>query len=142
MIHLELEDAKEIINQFSHLVNHLSFKVEKTAEEYKNSEFMKDLDLCWIRILSSPNYRTDPRNEASSIKGKQLTSIPFLKKELENSNNPKMQEVAQKMAQEHRTIQQTFTQLVFCHFLHTCDQKETQILTDTMGEDFYRLPFI
>lgn len=142
MIDLKNYDAEEIMNQFSYLTNNLVFKVNKTAEEYQDSVLMEDLDLCWIRTVSSPEYRTDLRNEASSRIGKQLANIPFVAKKLEQSNNPKMSEVAEKMSQEHRTIQQSFSKLIFYHFMLICNRKEQQILSDVMGEGFYRLPLI
>lgn len=142
MIDLKNCDAEEILNQFSYLTNNLVFKVNKNAEEYRNSELMEDLDFCWIRILASADYRTDLRNEASSKVGKQLAAIPFVTKRLEHSNNQKMEKVAEKMAQEHKTIQQSFSKLVFYHFLLTCNAKESQILYDKLGKDFYRLPLI
>lgn len=142
MINLELEDAEEIMNQFSYLTNNLVFKVNKTAEDYQDSALMEDLDLCWIRVLASPDYRTDLRNEASAKVGRQLANIPFVSEKLEQSNNPKMAEVAEKMSREHKTIQQSFSKLVFYHFLTTCTQKETGILSDLLGKDFYMLPLI
>ena len=142
MIDLKNYDAEEIMNQFSYLTNNLVFKVNKTAEEYQDLALMEDLDLCWIRTVSSPEYRTDLRNEASSRVGKQLANIPFVAKKLERSNNPKMAEVAEKMSQEHRTIQQSFSKLIFYHFMLICNRKERQILSDVMGEGFYRLPLI
>lgn len=142
MINLVSEDAEEIMNQFSYAINNLCFKVRKTAEEYKDAELMKDLDLCWIRICSSNNYKTDLRNEAAAQIGRQLAENPFVKENLKQSKNPKMQKVAEKMAKEHRTIQQSFSKLIFYHFLITCDRNESQILTDTLGKDFYMLPLI
>lgn len=142
MINLELENVQEILNQFLYLTNNLLFRPNKTAEELKNSFLMQDLDLCWIRICSSNNYKTDLRNEASAKVSRQLATIPFVAKKLEHSTNPKMQEVAVKMSQEHRFIQQSFSKLVFCHFMLTRDSNESQILTDIMGEDFYKLPLI
>lgn len=143
MINLVSEDAEEIMNQFSYLINNLSFKVNKTAEEYKDSQLMEDLDLCWIRICSSNNYKTDLRNEAAAQIGRQLAEIPFVKEKLKQSNNPKMQKIAEKMAKEqHRTIQQSFSKLIFYHFMLTCSRNEKQILIDIMGEDFYKLPLI
>ena len=142
MISLESKTTQEIVNQFSYLTNNLVFKVAQNAEEYRDSQLMEDLDLCWIRILANPGYRTDLRNEESAKVGKQLASISFVKKRLEHSNNPKMQKVAEKMSQEHRFIQQSFSKLIFYHFILTCTTEETQILFDTLGEDFYRLPLI
>ena len=142
MIDLKNCNAQEIMNQFSYISNNLVFKPNKTAEEYQNSALMEDLDLCWIRIVSSPEYMTDLRNEASSRVGKQLASIPFVVKKLEQSNNLKMQEVAEKMAQQHKTIQQSFSKLIFYHFMLTCNREEQQTLFDILGEEFYRLPLI
>ncbi len=142
MINLELQNVQEILEQFSSLTNNLLFRPNKTAEELKNSFLMQDLDLCWIRICSSNNYKTDLRNEASAKVSRQLATIPFVKKRLEDPHNTKMQEVAVKMSQEHRFIQQSFSKLVFYHFLLTCSKKESQILTAIMGQDFYRLPLI
>ena len=141
MINLVSEDAEEIMNQFSYAISNLCFKVDKTAEEYKDSQLMEDLDLCWIRVLANPDYRTDLRNEASAKIGRQLSKIPFVAERLKLSNDLKMKAVAEKMAQEHR-IQQTFSKLIFYHFLTTCTQKESGILLDLLGEDFYRLPLI
>lgn len=143
MINLELEEADEILNQFSYTVNNLCFKPNKTAEEFKDSQLMQDLDLCWIRICSSNNYKTDLRNEASARVGKRLAEeVPFVKEKLKHSNNPKMQKVAEKMARIHRSLQQSFSELVFYHFWLTCDPNESKILTDTLGTDFYILPLI
>ena len=142
MINLESENTQEIVNQFSYLTNNLVFKVAKNAEEYRDSQLMEDLDLCWIRILANPDYRTDLRNEASARVGRQLANIPFVVKKLEHSTNSKMEEVAEKMSQEHRFIQQSFSKLVFCHFALCCTAKENKILCDVMGEEFYRLPLI
>lgn len=142
MIDLKNSDTQEILNQLSYLTNNLVFKVNKTAEELKDSELMEDLDLCWIRILANPDYRTDLRNEASAKTGKQLAGIPFIKSKIDGVNSPKMEEVAQKMAHEHRFIQQSFSKLIFYHFALCCTAKENKILCDTLGEDFYRLPLI
>lgn len=142
MIDLKNCNSQEIMNQFSYISNNLVFKPNKTAEEYQNSALMGDLDLCWIRIISCPEYMTDLRNEASARVGKQLAGIPFVAERLEQSNNPKMVEVAEKMKHEHRTIQQSFSKLIFNHFMSTCNKEEQQILCDILGEQFYRLPLI
>lgn len=142
MINLESENTQEIVNQFSYLTNNLVFKVAKNAEEYRDSHLMEDLDLCWISVLCSSTYKTDLRNEASVKTGRQLAGIPFIKSKIDGVNNPKMEEVAQKMTQEHRTIQQSFSKLIFYHFALCCTAKENKILCDTLGEDFYRLPLI
>lgn len=142
MIDLINCETQEIFNQFSYLTNNLVFKVNKTAEEYRDSQLMEELDLCWIRVLCSPTYKTDLRNEACARTGRQLAGIPFVKSKLDGVNSPKMKEVAQKMAQEHRTIQQSFSKLIFYHFALCCTAKENKILYDTLGEDFYRLPLI
>ena len=39
-------------------------------------------------------------------------------------------------------LQQTFSGLVFCHFLQSCDKEESEKLIAVMGESFYRLPLI
>lgn len=142
MINLVSEDAEEIMNQFSFLTSNITFKVCKTAEEYRNSQLMEELDLCWIKVLSSPDYRTDPRNEAAAKIARQLSEIPFVSERLERPTNPKMEEAAKKMAREHRTIQQSFSKLVFYHFTLSCTTRENRILRDALGEDFYRLPVI
>lgn len=142
MIDLQNCEAEEIFNQFSYMTNNLVFKAVKSAEEYRDSELMEDLDLCWIRILANPDYHTDLRNEASAKAGRQLANIPFVKKRLEHPTNPKMEKVAEKMSTEHRTLQQFFSKLIFYHFLIICNPDESKTLTDIMGEDFYKLPLI
>lgn len=142
MIDLNTATAKEIANYFSSEVNNLLFKPEKIAEEQKDSKHMKDLDILWIKTLSDHSYRTDARNEAAAQAGKELAKIPFVKKKMELVCNEKMQEVIKRMIMLHMTLQQTFSGLVFYHFLQSCNKRETQTLLKTMGDSFYKLPLI
>lgn len=142
MIDLKAASSREIASYFSHEVNNFCFKPKVAAEEPRSSRLMKDLDLCWLRILSDPTYRTDLRNEKSSIVGRQLADIPFVKRKIELVDNPKMEDVAKRMAMDHRTLQQTFSGLVFYHFMLTCNKRENQTLLKVMGNSFYKLPLI
>ena len=103
---------------------------------------MKELDICWIKILSSPASRIDLRNEASAKTGRQLAGISFVKREMEHTDNQRMEDVAKRMEMDHRTLQQTFSGLVFFHFLQSCNKKEHDALIKAMGDSFYRLPLI
>lgn len=114
MLDLNTATAKEIASYFSSKVNNFLFRPDAIAEEQKDSEQMKDLDLYWIKILSSHTYRTDARNEASAVTGRKLAEIPLVKRKMELVNNEKMQEVAEKMSLDHRTLQQSFSELIFC----------------------------
>ena len=118
------------------------FKPDKIAEEQNGSRQMEDLDICWIKVISDSGYRTDLRNEASAKTGRQLAEIPFVKRKMESVSNGKMEKVAKEMAMDHRTLQQTFSGLVFYHFLQSCDKEESEELIAVMGESFYRLPLI
>ena len=100
------------------------------------------MDILWIKILSGHDYRIDARNEKSATVGKQLAEISFVKRKMELADNHKMQKVAEKMATDHRTLQQTFSGLVFYHFLQSCNKREKQTLIKVMGDSFYRLPLI
>lgn len=142
MIDLKTASSQEIASYFSREVNNFCFSPKVTAEDLKSSRLMKDLDLCWLRILSDPTYRTDLRNEKSSIVGRQLADIPFVKRKIELVDNPKMEDVAKRMAMDHRTLQQTFSGLVFYHFMITCNKRESQTLLKVMGDSFYKLPLI
>ena len=142
MIDLKTASSKEIASYFSREVNNFCFNPIAVAEEVKTSHLMKDLDLCWIRILSAPAYRTDLRNEKSAQTGRWLAEIPFIAKKIALTGSPKMEEVAKIMAMEHRTLQQTFSGLVFYHFMVTCNKRETQTLLKVMGDSFYKLPLI
>lgn len=142
MIDLINANSQEIASYFSREVNNFCFSPKVTAEELKSSRLMKDLDLCWIRILSAPAYRTDLRNEKSALTGRRLSDIPFVQRKVDLVENPKMEEVAKIMAMDHRTLQQTFSGLVFYHFMITCNKRETQTLLKVMGDSFYRLPMI
>ena len=143
MIDLEAKGIQEIASYFSHEVNNLIFKPDKIAEEQKDSEQMKDLDFCWIKVLSSDTYRTDLRNEASARIGRQLLAdIPFVKRKMELVDNQKMDAVAKEMAKSHRTLQQTFSKLIFYHFLQSCNEREAQTIIEVMGDSFYKLPLI
>ena len=66
MIDLKTASSQEIASYFSREVNNFCFSPKVTAEDLKSSRLMKDLDLCWLRILSDPTYRTDLRNEKST----------------------------------------------------------------------------
>ena len=103
---------------------------------------MTELDIYWIKILSGSGYRTDLRNEASAKAGRQLAEIPFVRKKMELVENQKMEDVADKMAMAHRTLQQTFSELIFYHFLQSCNKREAQTLIKVMGDSFYTLPLI
>lgn len=142
MINLRTETSQEIASYFSREVNNMFFKPDMIAEEQRKSIQMKDLDLYWIKTLSSYTYETDLRNDKSSIIGRQLSEIPFIAKKIEQLDNPKMEDVAKRMAMDHRTLQQTFSGLVFYHFMLTCNKRETQTLLKVMGNSFYKLPLI
>lgn len=142
MMDLKIANSQEIASYFSREVNNMCFKPYTIADEQRNSRQMKDLDLCWIKTLSNHTYRTDLRNEKSSIIGRQLAEIPFIARKVEQLDNPKMEDVAKRMEMDHRTLQQTFSGLVFYHFMLTCNKIETQILLKAMGDSFYKLSLI
>ena len=142
MIDLKRTTAEEIARYFSHEANNIFFKPEGIAEEQKKSRDMKDLDICWIKVISDSGYRFDLRNEATARTGKKLAEIPFVRRKMESVSNGKMEEVAKEMATDHRTIQQTFSKLVFFHFLESCSKREHDTLVKVMGDSFYRLPLI
>ena len=142
MMDLKTASPQEIAKYFSYEVNNMFFKPDKIAEEQNGSRQMEDLDICWIKVISDSGYRTDLRNEASAKTGRQLAEIPFVKRKMESVSNGKMEKVAKEMAIDHRTLQQTFSGLVFCHFLQSCDKEESEKLIAVMGESFYRLPLI
>jgi hypothetical protein len=142
MMDLKTASPQEIAKYFSYEVNNMFFKPDKIAEEQNGSRQMEDLDICWIKVISDSGYRTDLRNEASAKTGRQLAEIPFVKRKMESVSNGKMEKVAKEMAIDHRTLQQTFSGLVFFHFLQSCDKEESEELIAVMGESFYRLPLI
>ncbi len=142
LIDLKTAGAKEIAEFFTDITNSFSFNPVRTAEELRGSKEMDALDLCWLKTLSSPDYGTDGRNEIAARKGRQLAEIPFIKRKMERANSPKMDEAAKKIAWEHRTLQQTFSKLVFYHFMQECSNGNRQRLIRVMGEDFYKLPLI
>lgn len=142
MIDLEAKGVQEIAKYFSHETNNLLFSPDRIVEEQKTSRQMRDLDICWIKIISDSGYRYDLRNEASAIIGRKLAEIPFVKRKLELVNNKKMEDVAKEMAMDHRTIQQSFSKLCFYHFLQSCNRREAQGLIKAMGDSFYKLPLI
>ena len=142
MMDLKTASPQEIAKYFSREVNNMFFKPDKIAGEQRDSRQMEDLDICWIKVISDSGYRTDLRNEASAKTGRQLAEIPFVKRKMESVSNEKMEKVAKEMAIDHRTIQQTFSGLVFYHFLQSCDKEESEELNEVMGESFYRLPLI
>ena len=142
MMDLKTASPQEIAKYFSCEVNNMFFKPDKIAGEQRDSRQMEDLDICWIKVISDSGYRTDLRNEASAKTGRQLAEIPFVQKKMESVSNEKVEKVAKEMAIDHRTLQQTFSGLVFCHFLQSGDKEESEKLIAVMGESFYRLPLI
>lgn len=142
MIDLKTKNVTEITIYFSNAVNNLSFHPQKIAEEQKESREMRELDIFWIKILSSQDYSTDLRNEASAQTAGQLAEIPFIREQMELVHNKKMAEVAEKLSQEHRTLQQTFSSLVFYHLTLSCNEEESKMLFQFMDASFYILPLI
>ena len=139
---LKNTDVKEIAKYFSYEVNNFSFKPEKIATEQIDSSDMRDLDLCWIKVLSSKDYMTDLRNEQAAAVGRLLAAIPFIRKKIESVDNSKMAEVAKIMSYDHRTLQQTFSKLIFYHLQLICNEKESADLAEILGDRFYNLPLI
>lgn len=139
---LQNTDVKEIAKYFSNKVNNFLFQPQPIAIEQKNSSDMKDLDHCWIKLISGNTYRTDARNEYSSKLAKSLITIPFICKRIAETDNNRMEEVAKIMSCEHRTLQQTFSGLIFYHLQLTCNEQEQQALSGKFGTDFYKLPLI
>ena len=142
MIDLKNTEVKEIAKYFSYEVNNFLFKPEKIATEQIDSPDMKDLDICWIKVLADRNYRTDLRNEQAATVGRLLATIPFIRKKMESVDNGKMAEVAKIMSYDHRTLQQTFSKLIFYHLQLICNEKESADLTEVLGDRFYMLPLI
>ena len=95
---LKNTEVKEIAKYFSYEVNNFLFKPEKIATEQIDSPDMKDLDICWIKVLADRNYRTDLRNEQAATVGRLLATIPFIRKKMESVDNGKMAEVAKIMS--------------------------------------------
>lgn len=139
---LQNTEVKEIAKYFSDKVNNFLFQPQHIAIEQKNSSDMRDLDHCWIKLISGNTYRTDARNEYSSKLAKSLVTIPFICKRIAETDNSRMEEVAKIMSCEHRTLQQTFSSLVFYHLQLTCNEQEQQVLSNNLGADFYKLPLI
>ena len=46
------------------------------------------------------------------------------------------------MSYDHRTLQQTFSKLIFYHLQLICNEKESADLTEVLGDRFYMLPLI
>ena len=86
--------------------------------------------------MSSQDYSTDLRNEASAQTAGQLAEIPFIREQMELVYNKKMAEVAEKLSQEHRTLQQTFSSLVFYHLALSCNEEESEMLFQYIDNDF------
>ena len=82
MIDLKTKNVTEITIYFSNAVNNLSFHPQKISEEQKESREMRELDIFWIKILSSQDYSTDLRNEASAQTAGQLAEIPFIREQM------------------------------------------------------------
>ena len=139
---LKNTEVKEIAKYLSCEVNYFSFEPEKLATEQKDSADMKDLDIYWIKILFDKGYMTDLRNEQAATVGRLLATIPFIRKKMESVDNGKMAEVAKIMSYDHRTLQQTFSKLIFYHLQLICNEKESADLTEVLGDRFYMLPLI
>ena len=139
---LQNTDVKEIAKYFSDKVNNFLFQPQPIAIEQKNSSDMKDLDHDWIKLISGNTYKTDARNEHSANLAKSLVTVPFIQKRIAKTDNSRMEEVAKIMSCEHKTLQQTFSSLVFYHLQITCSEQEQQVLSNKYGADFYRLPLI
>lgn len=133
----------ELIVYFSRMANNICFRPETAAEELISDTDMEALDAHWIRILADINYRTDGRNELAALTARKLAAVPVVQEMIRNnSENEKMQTVAEGMALDHRTIQQSFSRLVFYHLYLAVPVEAKKELVKTAGEEFWYLPMI
>ena len=137
--------VNEIVKYFSNKVNDLCFKPQKICLELKESQEMKILTYYWIYILSQDTYRFDGRNEYSSQIGKKLYQIPFIKEQIDYLliySDEKMKLVAEKMSYEHRTLQQSFSSIIFYHLFITCNDNQQIYLKENFEKEFFLTPLI
>ena len=139
---LKTETVDNIVKVFMDKTNTLCFNPKELGEELKSSQDMKDLSLYWIKELSNENYNVDGRNEYSSQIGKKLNDYSFIKEKFNTLNNPKMELVAKKITKEHKTLQQSFSSVVFYVITTMLTKKELEVIYKNLYFDFYITPMI
>ena len=111
------DNTKNAVSLLSDICNNLFYNfrelVTRLSENEKAKENMEALSAEWVRVLHKQReeHRYDARNEYSVSVGEELYSMhqsePWMKE------NPIFREIAGEMGFQHRTIQQTFSGLIF-----------------------------
>ena len=111
------DNTKNAVSLLSDICNNLFYNfrelVTRLSENEKAKENMEALSAEWVRVLHKQReeHRYDARNEYSVSIGEELydlyQSVPWMK------GNPIFREIAGEMGFQHRTIQQTFSGLIF-----------------------------
>ena len=133
------DNTKNAVSLLSDICNNLFYNfrelVTRLSENEKAKENMEALSAEWIRVLHKQReeHRYDARNEYSVSVGEELYSMhqsePWMKE------NPIFREIAGEMGFQHRTIQQTFSGLIY-EFLNKVHPEIA------LEDSWYRCPMI
>ena len=133
------DNTKNAVSLLSDICNNLFYNfrelVTRLSENEKAKENMEALSAEWVRVLHKQReeHRYDARNEYSVSVGEELYSMhqsePWMKE------NPIFREIAGEMGFQHRTIQQTFSGLIF-EFLNKVHPEIA------LEDSWYRCPMI
>ena len=115
------EDEKQISHEFSLVVNSFTISTKELiaaikADDAANKK-MQEIGYYWIRKSTTQDY--DDRNEIACRKCRELVEAEPAIKEKTEERKTLGYRVAELMARDHRTLQQTFTGFVFRHLSET-----------------------
>ena len=111
------DNTKNAVSLLSDICNNLFYDfrelVTRLSENEKAKGNMEALSAEWIRVLHNQHeeHRYDARNEYSVSIGEELYSMYQSEPWMEG--NPILREIAGEMSFQHRTIQQTFSGMIF-----------------------------
>lgn len=135
------EEVKKI-TMIETAVNSFSIDEKKFAEKIANTgkegnEFISAVFLDYI-IKTAEKYKKgmyDLRNEASSEKCRDIVTTIDI--HVENYKNMKnyIEAVTEELTLMHRTLQQTFSKVIFNYILIQKDNKDMKKIADKFGED-------
>jgi len=159
---LDREQVKKLVSLFTNEVNNFSFKVKDIADEIASDRYTKNLFLeiceCYIIALHLlfAHKLYDGRNEASVMLGNKLYYLGIsdsgltegIEEDIESfRSNDLCSYFASLMTREHRTLQQSFSGIVF-YMIYTYGRDSLKKEIDKaindkeLYPDFWRMPLI
>lgn len=147
------KDTKLIAKSFMDAVNDFCFNAQKAAEYVysRGTDFsvpMVKLAHKWVKKLAEQNEHGyyDGRNEYSVHIGAIINRYPLFTSFTTVADDEWMDAVVEIISKDHRTLQQTFSAMIFklIQISYRSDENFAKYIQDNLGygEDWWRMPLI